>query len=92
MTSIYTRDSRPPIDESHTYDVHTAQHFLADHTDSVIVAFDYDAMNPEVTIYTETPEGTLSPGDYYLWPLLRRTADRIRKELEDQRKEKGYRL
>ena len=42
------------------YDVDAAQHLLADHADRVIVAFDYDATDPRVFIYTQTPDGVLS--------------------------------
>ena len=77
------RGGRPPLLANHTYDVDAAKHFLADHAGSVIVAFDHDARNPEVFIYTTTPEGVLSPGDYYLWPLLHQTAQRIEREIRE---------
>ena len=66
----------PFIGERYTHDVDTAQHFLADH-----------ATNPEVFIYVETPDGSLSASDYYLWPLLHRTAQRIYAELYERRRE-----
>ena len=83
-TSLATsgRGGRPPLMAGHTYDVDAAQHLLADHADRVIVAFDYDATDPRVFIYTQTPDGVLSPGDYYLWPLLNETSERIKREIE----------
>ena len=73
----YDRQGRPGINEQYAHDVDTAQHFLADHAAELIVAFDHHAANPEVFIYVETDDGTLSAGDYYLWPLLHWTAQRI---------------
>ena len=78
------REGRRPLLANHTYDVDAAKHFLADHAGSVIVAFDHDARNPEVFIYTTTPDGVLSPGDYYLWPLLHQTAQRIEREIRER--------
>ena len=72
---------RPSLSPDHTHDVDIAQHFLADHAADVIVAFDHNGMDPPVVIYTMTPGGALSPGDYYLWPLLHRTYERIDREL-----------
>ena len=58
---------------------------------SIIVAFDHDAMDPAVNIYTATPGGALSPGDYYPWPLLHRTSERLRQEIgEIDRSTPGY--
>ena len=68
-----------------------AQRFLADHAASIIVAFDHDAMDPAVNIYTATPGGALSPGDYCPWPLLHRTSERLRREIgEIGRRAPGY--
>ena len=50
---------------------------------------DHDAMAPDVTIYTTTPEGVLSPGDYYLWPLLHDTSERLRREIEELAQAQG---
>ncbi len=83
----YDRQGRPALREQYTHDVDTAQHFLADHAIELIVAFDHHATNPEVFIYVATPGGTLSAGDYYLWPLLHRTAQRIYAELAERRRE-----
>ena len=80
---------RPSLLGTHTYDVDTAKHFLADHAGSVIVAFDHDATNPEVFIYTATPAGVLSAGDYYLWPLLHQTSQRIEGEIREQMDSNG---
>ena len=60
------QNARPALGTDNIYDVDAAQHFLADHVASIIVAFDHDAMDPAVNIYTATSEGALSPGDYYL--------------------------
>lgn len=79
----YDSQSRPPIGASNRYDLDAAQHFLADHAEVLIVAFDHHATNPEVLIYVDTPDGTLSAGDYYLWPLLHRTATRIDAEVSE---------
>ncbi len=43
------RRGRPVLTSAHIYDVDTADHFLADHSELVIVAFDHDAMDPNVT-------------------------------------------
>ena len=83
------QDGRPILDSIHTYDVDTAQHFLAGHANVLIVAFDHDAMAPDVTIYTTTPEGVLSPGDYYLWPLLHDTSERLQLEIEELAQAQG---
>ena len=83
----YDRQGRPALHEQYTHDVDTAQHFLADHADELVVAFDHHATNPEVFIYVATPDGSLSAGDYYLWPLLHRTAQRIYAELYERRRE-----
>ena len=82
----YDRQGRPRLHEQNTYDVDTAQHFLADHASELIVAFDHHATNPEVFIYVATPDDTLSTGDYFLWPLLHQTAERINAELTEQRR------
>ena len=50
------------------------------------MAFDHHARDPEVFIYVETPDGTLSAGDYYLWPFLHQTATRIRAEISEGRR------
>ena len=73
----YDHRGRPPVGLEYSYDLDSAQHFLADHAADVIVVFDHHAANPDVSIYVETPDGTLSAGDYYLWPLLHQTATRI---------------
>ena len=78
------RGGRPRLLGDNTYDVDAAKHFLADHAGDVIVAFDHDARNPEVVIYTNTPDGALSGGDYYLWPLLHQTAQRVEREIREQ--------
>ena len=80
---------RPALDAAHTYDVDTAQHFLADHAADIVVAFDHDATDPLVKIYTTTPEGVLSPGDYYLWPLLHRTSERLSREIDEHQRSHG---
>ena len=86
----YNRRARPLISLDNTHDIDTAQHFLADHAADLIVAFDHHAMDPDVFIYVETPEGTLSAGDFYLWPLLHQTSKRIDAELaEMRRKDQG---
>ena len=36
-------------------------------------------------IYVATPDGTLSAGEYYLWPLLHQTATRIDAEVSEMR-------
>ena len=90
-SSASGQNARPALGIDNIYDVDAAQHFLADHAASIIVAFDHDAMAPAVTIYTATPEGALSPGDYYLWPLLHRTSERLRQEIgEIGRSTPGY--
>ena len=86
----YDRQGRPSIGLENTHDIDTAQHFLADHAAELIVALDHHAMDPDVFIYVETPEGTLSAGDFYLWPLLHQTSKRIDAELaEMRRKDQG---
>ena len=86
----YDRRGRPLIGLENTHDIDSAQHFLADHAAELIVAFDHHAMDPDVFIYVETPEGTLSAGDFYLWPLLHQTSKRIDAELaEMRRKDQG---
>ena len=84
---IYDSQGRPAINLQNSHDLDTAQHFVADHADKLIVAFDHHAVDPEVLIYVVTPDGALSAGDYYLWPLLHQTAKRIRAELDDRRRE-----
>ena len=88
----YDQQGRPPIGLPYSYDVDAAQHFLGDHAADVIVAFDHHAVNPEVSIYVETPDGTLSAGDYYLWPLLHETATRIQAEIAEIRRNSEGRL
>ena len=83
-SNIISRNGRPALSTGQTRDVDTAQHFLADHADSIIVTFDHNAMDPKVTIYTATPEGVLSPGDYYLWSLLHQTSERLRREIDER--------
>ena len=83
------RGGRPPLMAGHTYDVDAAQHLLADHADRVIVAFDHDATDPRVFIYTQTPDGVLSPGDYYLWPRLHETSERIKREIGELASSEG---
>ena len=83
----YDPQGRPALHERYTHDVDTAQHFLADHADELVVAFDHHATDPEVFIYVATPDGSLSAGDYYLWPLLHRTTQRIYAELDERRRE-----
>jgi hypothetical protein len=86
----YDSLGRPLISLQNSYDLDAAQHFLADHAAEVIVAFDHHAVNPEVFIYVATPDGVLSAGDYYLWPLLHQTATRIKAELAElKRKDEG---
>lgn len=82
----YDQQGRPTIGLDYSYDLDAAQHFLADHVDQLIVAFDHHAPNPEVLIYVETSDGTLSAGDYYLWPLLHQTSTRINAELAEMRR------
>ena len=82
----YDRQGRPLIGLQYSYDVDAAQHFLADHAGELIVAFDHNALDPDVFIYAATPDGTLSAGDYYLWPLLHRTSIRINAELTEMRR------
>ena len=84
-----TRKGTPFLSGSQTRDVDTAQHFLADHAGAVVVAFDHNAMDPRVVIYTTTPEGVLFPGDYYLWPLLHRTSERLRQEIAEWSRTEG---
>ena len=81
----YDHQGRPPIGLQNSYDLDTAQHFLADHAEELIVAFDHHTVNPEVFIYVATPDGTLSAGEYYLWPLLHQTATRIDAEVSEMR-------
>ena len=83
---IYDRQGRPVINLQNSHDLDTAQHFLADHASELIVAFDHHAVDPGVFIYAVTPDGVLSAGDYYLWPLLHQTAKRIGAELDDIRR------
>ena len=82
----YDDRGRPPIGLQYRYDVDSAQHFLADHAEELIVAFDHDAVDPEVFIYVATPDRILSAGDYYLWPLLHQTATRIDAEVSEMRR------
>ena len=83
---FYDRQGRPLIGLKNTHDIDTVQHFLADHAAELIVAFDHHAMDPEVSIYVVTPEGKLSAGDFYLWPLLHQTSKRIDAELAEMRR------
>ena len=83
---VYDSQGRPVINLQNSHDLDTAQHFLADHAAELIVAFDHHAVDPEVLIYVSTSDGTLSAGDYYLWPLLHQTAKRITAELADMRR------
>ena len=88
---VYDSQGRPVINLQNSHDLDTAQHFLADHADELIVAFDHHAIDPEVLIYVVTPDHTLSAGDYYLWPLLHQTSRRIDGELADlRRKNDGH--
>ena len=82
----YDQQGRPQIGLQNSYDLDAAQHFLADHADALIVAFDHNALDPDVLIYVATPDGTLSAGDYHLWPLLHRTSTRINTELTEMRR------
>ena len=82
----YDGQGRPVISLQNRHDLDTAQHFLADHAAELIVAFDHHTIDPNVLIYVATPDGALSAGDYYLWPLLHRTAKRIRSELAEKRR------
>ena len=82
----YDHRGRPPVGLEYSYDLDSAQHFLADHAADVIVVFDHHAANPDVSIYVETPDGTLSAGDYYLWPLLHQTATRIDDKISEMRR------
>ena len=82
----YDQQSRPLIGLDYSYDLDAAQHFLADHAYELIVAFDHHALDPAVFIYLATPDGTLSAGDYHLWPLLHRTSTRINAELAEMRR------
>ena len=82
----YDRQGRPLISLQNSYDLDAAQHFLADHAEELIVTFDHHAVNPEVFIYVATPDGALSAGDYYLWPLLHQTATRIDAEVSEMRR------
>ena len=83
---VYDRQGRPVVGLRNSHDVDTAQHFLADHAAELIVAFDHHAVDPDVLIYVATPDGALSAGDYYLWPLLHRTAKRLGAELAEKRR------
>ena len=82
----YDHLGRPPICLQNSYDLDAAQHFLADHAEELIVAFEHHAVDPQVFIYAATPDGTLSAGDYYLWPLLHQTATRIDAEVSEMRR------
>ena len=82
-------DGRPPLTAQRTYDVDTAHHFLADHAANVVVVFDHNATVPDVSIYTTTPDGLLSPGDYYLWPLLHQTSERLQREINEKANAEG---
>jgi hypothetical protein len=62
---VYDSQGRPAVNLQNSHDLDTAQHFLADHADKLIVAFDHHAVDPEVFIYVVTPDGALSAGDYY---------------------------
>ena len=84
---LYDRQGRPTLSDHNTHDLDAAQHFLADHATELIVAFDHHAINPEVFIYVVTSDGTLSAGDYYLWPLLHQTAERLQAEIDEKRRE-----
>ena len=84
---LYDRQGRPMLSDQNTHDLDTAQHFLADHATELIVAFDHHATNPEVFIYVVTSDGTLSGGDYYLWPLLHQTAERLQAEVNEKREQ-----
>ena len=92
MSDYRTYDSqgRPPIGIRNSYDLDAAQHFLADHAADLIVVFDHHAANPEVSIYVETPDGTLSAGDYYLWPLLHHTSVRIEARVDEMRRDNEF--
>ena len=83
---VYDCHGRPVINLQNSHDVDTAQRFLADHAAELIVAFDHHAVDPDVFIYVVTPDGALSAGDYYLWPLLHQTAKRIGAELAEMRR------
>lgn len=85
----YDDRGRPPVGDRNIYDLDAAQHFLADHAADLIVTFNHDAPDPDVSIYVETPDGLLSAGDYYLWPLLHRTATRIEAEVDQMRLNSG---
>ena len=82
----YDRQGRPLISLQNSHDLDTTQHFLADHAAELIVAFDHHAVNSDVFIYLATSDGTLSAGDYYLWPLLHQTAKRIQDELSEMKR------
>ena len=82
----YDRLGRPPFGLRNSYDLDAAQLFLADHAEDLTVAFDHHSVDPEVFIYVATTDGTLSAGDYYLWPLLHQTATRIDAELSEMRR------
>ena len=84
----YDRLGRPLISLQNSYDLDAAQHFLADHAAELLVAFDHHAVNPEVFIYVAASDGTLSAGDFYLWPLLHQTATRIDAEVSEMRRNK----
>ena len=64
---MYDGQGHPAINVQNSHDLDTTQHFLADHAAELIVAFDYNATDPEVFIYVVTPDGVLSAGDYYLF-------------------------
>ena len=84
---LYDRQGRPTLSDQNTHDLDAAQHFLADHATELIVAFDHHAIDPEVFIYVVTSDGTLSGGDYYLWPLLHQTAERLQAEVDEKREQ-----
>ena len=77
------------MEPRYIYDLDAAQRFLADHAADVIVTFNHHAHDPDMSIYVETPDGLLSAGDYYLWPLLHRTATRIEAEVDQMRLNSG---
>ena len=54
-----TTRAGPPIGLQNSYDLDTAQHFLADHAEELIVAFDHHTVNPESTegVALQQPNG-----------------------------------
>ena len=84
---VYDDRGRPTLRREYSYDVDAARHFLADHAQDPLVALDHHARNPDVFIYIETPDGTLSAGDYHLWPALHQTSARIDAELDEMRRD-----